>query len=112
MTAIAAAVLICVAVCAGVRGARQVVRGLRGAASLEFIRGIRSCVFAAVASIFALGVLTAHTGLFVLGALFLAEELYETGAVIAALRWGERHAVDEDVHVVDEGGEAGYRSAT
>jgi hypothetical protein len=105
MTKIAGAVLVLLAVCAAVRGARRLARGLREAASLEVVRGIRCTVVAVVASIFALGLLTMHTGLFVLGGVFLAEELYETGVVIAAIRWGDRRAVDE-------GGAAGYRIET
>ena len=94
MTTIAATVLSFVAAYAGVRGARQLARGLRGAASLDVIRGIRSVVFAAVAGLFAIGVLTANTGFVVLGGVFLAEELYETGVVSLAIRWGDRDAVD------------------
>jgi len=105
MTKIPGAVLILLAVCAAVQGARDLVRGLREAASLEVVRGIRWAVFAAVASIFALGILTMSTGFFVLGGVFLAEELYETGVASVAIRWGDRRAVDE-------GGEAGYRIET
>jgi hypothetical protein len=95
MTKIAGAVLIFLAVYAAVRGGRHLVRGLREATSLEVVRGIRWTVFAVVASIFALGVLTMHTGFFVLGIVFLAEELYETGVVSLAIRWGYRCALDE-----------------
>ena len=94
MATIAGALLIAVAVFAGARGVRRLARRLREAHSLEVLRGIRDCVLAAAAGIFALGALTSHRGLVVLGAVFLAEELYEIAVVSAAVRWGERRASD------------------
>lgn len=83
---IAAALLVVLGVSAAARGGRQLVRGLRHAASLDLVRGIRGCVVAVVAGTSALGLLAAQTGLLVFGAIFLGEELYETGVLIAIIR--------------------------
>lgn len=83
---VAAALLVVLGVYTAARGVRQLVQGLRHAASLDLVRGIRGCVVAVVAGTFAVGLLTAQTGLLVFGAIFLGEELYETGVLIAIIR--------------------------
>src|SRR5947207_12459075 len=70
-----AAVLFLAAAHCAARSARLVARGLRRAGSLDLIRGIRVCVFALVAALFAVAVLSARPGFIVLGSLILAEEL-------------------------------------
>ena len=73
-----------------VRGTRRLARGLRDAASIDVIRGIRGWVIAGAMAAFATGVLTSTSGFLVLGAVFLAEELYETGVVTLILRSSDR----------------------
>jgi len=89
---VVAGFLMLVSVLAATRGAAALRRGLREAGALEVVRGIRGCVIALVAAVFAAGVLLASTGLIVLGAVFLGEELYETGVLALIIRSGERPA--------------------
>ena len=77
-------------ICAALRGARLVCRGLRQASSLDVVRGIRMAVVALAAGFFALSLLSANTGFLVLGALVLGEELYETGLLAVVIRLGDR----------------------
>jgi hypothetical protein len=88
MTLIAALALLA-ALHAAATGARQVARGLRAAASLDVVRGIRRLVIAVAAAVFALGLLTGERGFVVFAAVFLAEELYETGVLALVLRRSE-----------------------
>ena len=74
----------------GARGGLRLARGLRQATASELVRGIRGCIIAVVAGIFALGVLSAETGFLILGAIILVEELYETGILAALIRLGDR----------------------
>lgn len=75
-----------------ITGSRRISRGLDAGAALEVIRGIRVCIFALVAGLFAIGLAFGHTGFVVFGAIILAEELYETGALAAIIRLGDRPA--------------------
>ncbi len=74
----------------GWRGLRRLRRGLREAASLELVRGIRALVTAAAVAVFALALLTGERGLLAFAAVFLAEELYETGVLVLILRASAR----------------------
>lgn len=75
-----------------VSGPRRVSHGLVDGAALEVIRGIRVCIYALVAGLFAIGLAFARTGFLVFGAIILAEELYETGALALILRYGDRES--------------------
>jgi hypothetical protein len=86
---VVAGLLLLVGAAAAVRGARRLAAGLRRAAPLDVVRGIRACVVALAAAAFAGGVLLAETGLVVLGGVFLGEELYESGVLAAIIRSGE-----------------------
>jgi hypothetical protein len=86
---VVAGLLLLVGAAAAVRGARRLAAGLRSAAHLDVVRGIRACVVALAAAAFAGGVLLAETGLVVLGGVFLGEELYESGVLAAIIRSGE-----------------------
>ena len=68
------------------RGLRRMRHGLRAAASLELVRGIRALVTAAAVAVFGLALLTGERGLLAFAAVFLAEELYETGVLALILR--------------------------
>jgi len=89
LTWMTAAFAIALGVAFVVRGARRLADGLRDAASLQVIRGIRSLVVGASAGAVAVGLLTGRTGLLILASVFLAEELYETGVVALIIRAGE-----------------------
>jgi hypothetical protein len=91
---IIAGLAVLIGISSAVRGARRLARGLRHAASLDVIRGIRGFVIAFAAAAFAIGVLSAERGFLVFGAIFLGEELYETGILAAIVRVGERSARD------------------
>jgi hypothetical protein len=80
---------------AAVRGARQLARGVRTAASLDVVRGIRGFVIAIAAAAFAIGVLSGEAGFLVFGAIVLGEELYETGILAIIIRVGERSSARE-----------------
>ena len=75
-----------IAMVLGSSGLRRMRRGLRDAASLELVRGIRRLVTAAAVAVFALALLTGERGLFAFAAVFLAEELYETGMLALVIR--------------------------
>jgi len=74
------------AVCLGWSGARRIQRGVRDAASLELVRGIRALVTAAAVAVVALALLTGERGLLAFAAVFLAEEIYETGVLVLIIR--------------------------
>ncbi len=87
---IIAGLLVLVGSYSAARGGRLLGRGFRQATASELVRGIRGCIIAVVAGIFALGVLSAETGFLILGAIILGEELYETGILAALIRFGDR----------------------
>ena len=89
---ISAGVAMLIGIGSAVRGARHLARGLRDAASLDVVRGIRGFAVTLAAAAFAIGVLSAETGFLVFGAIVLGEELYETGMLAAIIRVGERSA--------------------
>jgi hypothetical protein len=90
-----AALLVAVGVGSAAWGLRRVARGLRQARSLEVARGLRGCVIAIAAGLFAIGLLAARRDFLLLGAVFLAEELYETGVLTLIIRSGERGGSDD-----------------
>jgi len=75
-----------IAMVLGSQGLRRMRRGLRDAASLELVRGIRRLVTAAAVAVSALALLTGESGLLAFAAVFLAEELYETGVLALVIR--------------------------
>ena len=85
-----AGLLALVAVAAAGRGARRMRAGLHHAMALELVWGIRDVIFALVATLFAVAIVTASTGFAIFGAIILAEELYETGVVALLIRLGDR----------------------
>lgn len=93
LNTIIAGLLLLVGVYSAARGARLLGRGLRRAQALEIVRGIRGCVIAFVAGVFALGILSGHMGFIILGAIVLGEELYETGVLAVIIRFAERGAM-------------------
>jgi len=84
--------LLLVGTYAAAHSARLVATGLRHAAALDLIRGIRVGIVAFVSGVIAVGVLSAETGYVILGALILGEELYETGILAVIIRLGERES--------------------
>jgi hypothetical protein len=79
--------------CAGVRGGRLLVRGLRGgedpAAPLWVIRGFRGIIVAICLVALAIGTFLGARWLVLVAALWLAEEIYETGVLALILRSGQ-----------------------
>ena len=76
--------------CAGARGARLVLVGLRGAdhsdGALWLIRGLRGLIVWICLTCLALGALLEQVWLLVFAGLWLLEEIYETGALALILR--------------------------
>jgi hypothetical protein len=89
MTLLTAAFLI-IAVAAGWRGTRHLIRGIREAdrpsGPLSVVRGFRSLTVAIGLAAASAGLLGGYAWLVAFGAIFLAEELYETGFLLLILK--------------------------